>query len=166
MTAGNANGWTEEDTGLLVEFWAIGLSGGQIVARFGGRFTRSAILGKVHRLGLTRANPGPPSPLERVAPVPANPVPPPASPERAPVSAVASKPARPTAVRCQEVRAPVKSVPLEELRPNHCRWPLGDPMDRPPYRNCGDTALETKPYCLTHCKLAYQVRQAGEGRAA
>jgi GcrA cell cycle regulator len=48
--------WTEERCKLLTELWAEGKSGGEIAALFGCGLTRSAIIGKVHRLNLPTRN--------------------------------------------------------------------------------------------------------------
>ena len=44
--------WTEERVELLKKLWAEGLSASQIASRLGG-VTRNAVIGKVHRLGLS-----------------------------------------------------------------------------------------------------------------
>src|SRR6202051_4654018 len=45
-------GWTDERVELLKKLWADGLSAAQIAAELGG-ITRNAVIGKVHRLGLS-----------------------------------------------------------------------------------------------------------------
>src|SRR5829696_510993 len=44
--------WTEERVELLKKLWSDGLSASQIAAEIGG-VTRNAVIGKVHRLGLS-----------------------------------------------------------------------------------------------------------------
>src|SRR5512145_792177 len=44
--------WTDERVELLKKLWAEGLTASQIAARLGG-VTRNAVVGKVHRLGLS-----------------------------------------------------------------------------------------------------------------
>lgn len=44
--------WTEERITLLQQLWSDGLSASQIASRLGG-VTRNAVIGKVHRLGLS-----------------------------------------------------------------------------------------------------------------
>ena len=64
--------WTEERVELLKRLWADGRSASQIAAEIGG-CSRNAVIGKVHRLGLSgRAKAGPtgepkPRKLERPA---------------------------------------------------------------------------------------------------
>ncbi|MCH8491038.1 MAG: GcrA cell cycle regulator, partial [Oceanicaulis sp.] len=65
--------WTEERVETLKKLWADGLSASQIAKQLGG-VTRNAVIGKVHRLGLSgRAAPTPPGrrPVTRPAPAPA-----------------------------------------------------------------------------------------------
>src|ERR1700731_4821627 len=44
--------WTDERVELLKKLWTEGLSGSQIAAELGG-IPRNAVIGKVHRLGLS-----------------------------------------------------------------------------------------------------------------
>ena len=54
-------GWTDERVELLKKLWLEGLSASQIAKQLGG-VTRNAVIGKVHRLGLSgRATPSQPS---------------------------------------------------------------------------------------------------------
>src|SRR5881227_2604841 len=47
-----AMSWTDERVEILKKLWADGLSASQIAAELGG-VTRNAVIGKVHRLGLS-----------------------------------------------------------------------------------------------------------------
>ena len=94
-------GWTDDRVESLRKLWLDGLSASQIAKHLGGGLTRNAVIGKVHRLGLSgRATASQPN---RVAfkparpPRPAAPTPPvlrrseaisPPRPEPAPVAAV------------------------------------------------------------------------------
>ena len=63
--------WTEDRVELLKKLWADGLSASQIAKRLGG-VTRNAVIGKVHRLGLSgRAAPSRPARRPVAAPKPA-----------------------------------------------------------------------------------------------
>src|SRR5690348_4146574 len=54
-------GWTDERVELLKKLWQDGLSASQIAKQLGG-VTRNAVIGKVHRLGLSgRAAPSKPA---------------------------------------------------------------------------------------------------------
>src|SRR5579885_266680 len=48
----NIMSWTDERVELLKKLWADGLSASQIAVELGG-ITRNAVIGKVHRLGLS-----------------------------------------------------------------------------------------------------------------
>ncbi|MBU2135314.1 MAG: GcrA cell cycle regulator, partial [Alphaproteobacteria bacterium] len=54
-------GWTDERVDTLKKLWQDGLSASQIAKQLGG-VTRNAVIGKVHRLGLSgRAIPSKPA---------------------------------------------------------------------------------------------------------
>lgn len=46
-------------------------------------------------------------------------------------------------------------ISLSSLQTGMCRWPLGE-NDGNGYHFCGAAAVEGKPYCPTHCELAYR----------
>src|SRR3979409_1211917 len=54
--------WTDERVELLKKLWTDGLSASQIAAELGG-ITRNAVIGKVHRLGLSGRGTSPSSPV-------------------------------------------------------------------------------------------------------
>src|SRR5918999_5304444 len=56
--------WTDERVELLKKLWADGLSASQIAAELGG-ITRNAVIGKVHRLGLSGRAQAPSSSVPR-----------------------------------------------------------------------------------------------------
>lgn len=163
--------WTEERVELLRKLWLDGLSASQIAAELAHGITRNAVIGKVHRLGLSgRAKT--PATNSGAATAPARPkiAPPPraAAPPRpiAPMvigaTALAMKP-RPTPAPVaapQAVIVPISErVTIMELREAMCRWPLGDPTN-PDFRFCGARTSEAgAPYCVTHAQLAYQPAQ-------
>jgi GcrA cell cycle regulator len=67
-------GWTDERVEILKRLWLEGLSASQIAKQLGG-VTRNAVIGKVHRLGLSgRATPSQPSRPAFRAPRPARPM--------------------------------------------------------------------------------------------
>lgn len=45
-------------------------------------------------------------------------------------------------------------IPLERLGAGMCSWPLGGTGEGS-FHFCGAAAVSGKPYCPTHCKLAY-----------
>ena len=157
-----ATGWSEDRVELLSKLWAEGLSASQIAAALGGGVTRNAVIGKVHRLGLSgRAKPGSAS-----SPRPA-PKPRPAVQAGAPAEGVRAAPAReatgspngggPVDMRWANEPALPESqrVSILELRDSMCRWPIGDPS-KPDFGFCGGSAVASLPYCGHHCRIAYQ----------
>ena len=109
--------WTDERVETLKKMWAEGQSASQIAKELGG-VTRNAVIGKVHRLGLSnRVGPGTPAEDEgtaasaTAAPSPAAP----AKPAPAP-RAVAPEPAprpAPTAPAPQPVAAEPTAPPMD-----------------------------------------------------
>ncbi|NKX44217.1 GcrA family cell cycle regulator [Roseicyclus persicicus] len=65
--------WTDERVELLKKMWTEGQSASQIAKELGG-VTRNAVIGKVHRLGLSNRVGGAPAPAA-AAPAPAKPAP-------------------------------------------------------------------------------------------
>lgn len=145
--------WTEDRVEILSKLWAEGLSASQIAKQLGG-VTRNAVIGKVHRLGLSgRATPSRPSKRKVAAP-------------RA--TAAAPKALIPRKPRPAPVYTPPPPPPLEaKLMPNGefatiltitestCKWPIGDPSTDD-FRFCGRNTDSTSPYCTAHSSVAYQ----------
>jgi GcrA cell cycle regulator len=152
--------WTDERVEQLKKLWADGLSASQIAAQIGG-VTRNAVIGKVHRLGLSGRN-------KTTAPQPQRvrkPARPPSVTFTAPAvegNIVRSAEQRfPTTLE-QEERLPddivipvSERVTIMELRESMCRWPMGDPTT-PEFRFCGQRAIAGLPYCTHHARVAYQ----------
>jgi GcrA cell cycle regulator len=158
--------WTDERVELLRQLWLDGKSASQISAELGLGITRNAVIGKVHRLGLSgRAkSPSPTAPRVRQRPAAATP--------RAPM---ASRPSGGHVVRGntalafsidaaldmepvfhEDVVVPMSlRVTIVELKEAMCRWPLGDPTT-PEFRYCGIQSAASGPYCAHHGKMAYQ----------
>jgi GcrA cell cycle regulator len=152
--------WTDERVELLKKLWAEGLSASQIAARLGG-VTRNAVIGKVHRLGLSgRATSSrSSSPRPRRTHVPRS--------NRTPSLIFGTR--GNTALKPQfELEADLAPQPLEELviplherasimtlKEQMCRWPIGDPAD-PEFHFCGRKKCGTLPYCEHHARMAYQ----------
>jgi GcrA cell cycle regulator len=152
--------WTDERVELLKKLWAEGLSASQIAGRLGG-VTRNAVIGKVHRLGLSgRATSSrSSSPRPRRTHVPrAN---------RAPSlmfgtrGNVALKPHYeaeydPAPQPLQELVIPLhERASILTLKEAMCRWPIGDPAE-PEFHFCGRKSCGTLPYCEHHARMAYQ----------
>jgi len=148
--------WTDERVELLKKLWADGLSASQIANELGS-VTRNAVIGKVHRLGLS----GRAKSLSSSAPRPRKP------------RTHAMLRIRPT-MRGNTALAAVYDldyaaepdlveniVPmgqrcsLLELSDSKCRWPIGDPGSAE-FAFCGGNTVEGIPYCGYHARIAYQ----------
>jgi GcrA cell cycle regulator len=158
--------WTDERVELLKKLWSDGLSASQIAAEI-GNVTRNAVIGKVHRLGLSgrgKAKAATPAPRPRKVATRAPSAPAPlAAPQRAANVVLAPIPA-PLAVEADDVlpdSAEDVVIPMSErvtimdLRESMCRWPMGDPT-KPEFRFCGARSNTGLPYCAHHARVAYQ----------
>ena len=145
-------GWTDERVEMLKKLWLDGLSASQIAKQLGG-VTRNAVIGKVHRLGLSgRATPSQPQRPVFKAP-------------RAPRPAVAAAPRRTPSEAHASLPVPTPTFYAEEpgsatvltLGAHMCKWPIGDPSTNA-FTFCGRRSSEG-PYCGEHARVAYQPQQ-------
>jgi GcrA cell cycle regulator len=153
MTAG----WTEDRVGALTKLWLEGQSASQIAKQLGGGVTRNAVIGKVHRLGLSgRAAPSQPARATFRTTRP-RPAPQPAQAPSAPRRIEAVQP-RPAAAVTPSVPAPMPELPgtatVMTLGAHMCKWPIGDPSSAE-FSFCGRRASEGV-YCVEHARVAYQ----------
>ena len=156
--------WTEERVAELKKLWAEGHSASQIANRLGG-VTRNAVIGKVHRLGLSgRATPSrpvkrPPR-LARPKPVQRRM----GAGKTVATAPIAPVPMEPSTVQLEPQRLPNGDlVTVVNVRDNMCKWPIGDPAD-PNFSFCGRKACEGSPYCAEHAKIAFQPARKRERR--
>lgn len=167
--------WTDERVELLKKLWLDGLSASRIAAELAGGVTRNAVIGKVHRLGLSGREKTalPVAPARQSRPRPSTPARPPIAPQRSatmpPVrgnTALAMQPqAAPAALpqvlrETSDVVVPMcEQVTIMELRESMCRWPMGDPASSE-FRYCGGKSTAgAGPYCNMHSRMAYQPTQ-------
>ena len=125
--------WTDERVETLKRMWADGQSASQIAKELGG-VTRNAVIGKVHRLGLS--NRGGPDVEEEAAPVVADPAPAP-KPAPEPVAAKPVPPPEPPRPAPQPAPAPQTAMPAASL-PVPLRKPIvpaGQPLPPQPSLN-------------------------------
>ncbi|MBZ0129683.1 MAG: GcrA cell cycle regulator [Rhodobacteraceae bacterium] len=183
--------WTDERVETLKTMWGDGKSASQIAKELGG-VTRNAVIGKVHRLGLSnRAGPAAkpaakekPAPKVEAAPEPE--APPKEEPvEAAPVRVAPTPPRRPiikagqplppqpsanevSAEALANVRAVEKTarrLRLMELTERTCKWPIGDPATDD-FWFCGHAVQPGKPYCDAHVAVAFQPMSSRRDRRA
>ncbi|MEM8790072.1 MAG: GcrA family cell cycle regulator [Pseudomonadota bacterium] len=175
--------WTDDRVEKLKELWAEGMSASQIAKSLGG-VTRNAVIGKVHRLGLSNRSAGSTSPAPddggaaekksakaasakaaEAEPAPApKPAPAPVPQRVAPVIRDASQPRAPglptpeeEAARATlaEIEKMAKKLDLLELTERTCKWPIGDPAEEN-FFFCGLPCAPSKPYCEHHVAIAFQ----------
>lgn len=164
---GDKLSWTDERVDMLKRLWNEGLSASQIAGRLGHGVTRNAVIGKVHRLGLSgRVTPQRPArPRTRKLREPSHPGRQPILPT---AGATALKPAqRPEMMpRPAPEPEPIRLVDIPKgervnilmLSDKTCRWPVGDPGSED-FFFCGHAPKDGVPYCEYHARLAYQPLQ-------
>ncbi|MDR3498831.1 MAG: GcrA family cell cycle regulator [Parvibaculum sp.] len=157
--------WTDERVEMLKKLWGDGLSASQVAKQLGG-VTRNAVIGKVHRLGLSgRATPSRPArPRPQTTRTLMRGRPDPLVAERheaarAEVEAVRAEAVRPEA----QMLEPAERATVLTLTEHTCKWPIGDP-GRPGFHFCGRGADSNAPYCTEHARLAYQPVQPRRNR--
>ncbi len=143
--------WTAERVEQLRDFVVTGLSCSQIAAEIG--VTRNAVIGKIHRLGL--------SPMR----------PPGASGRDCPPRGRRPRHQRPRPLRhllfsqnAVAAAAPVvvdsvKPCSLLELANGKCHWPLSDAAGdggAADFVFCGNEAIAGLSYCAGHARMAYR----------
>jgi GcrA cell cycle regulator len=157
--------WTDERVELLKKLWTDGLSASQIAAEL-GNVTRNAVIGKVHRLGLSgrakdakpvsAAAPQRPRKVARTPSAPAPIAPQPHS--NVVIAPIALQPMmeEPEVLAEDDMAVPMSErVTIMDLRESMCRWPMGDPT-KPEFRFCGARSITGLPYCTHHARIAYQ----------
>lgn len=176
--------WTDERVELLKKMWGEGQSASQIAKELGG-VTRNAVIGKVHRLGLsnratggaksdakpktvskaeTKAKPAPKQAAPAAPSAPASePVPKPVPVRKQIIPAGQPLPPQPSAneispealAKVSEVEKKAKKLSLMELTERTCKWPVGDPATQD-FWFCGLPVQQGKPYCEAHVGVAFQ----------
>ncbi|WP_447941223.1 GcrA family cell cycle regulator [Brevundimonas mediterranea] len=142
--------WSDAAIATLKTLWLAGESAAYIARQLGKDVSRSAVLGKIHRLGLDR-RPG----VKRGPAIVSKPV-------RLKAAPMAFAPPRPEAVAALQAAAcaapvieperfdPTRAKPLLERGPRECCWPVGAPD---PVRGqlfcCAPTGFR-QSYCEDH----------------
>lgn len=151
--------WTDDRVELLKKLWQDGLSASQIAAELGG-VTRNAVIGKVHRLGLSGRG-QPTSSIKRT--------------RRPRAASAPRRPRRITSIGSAALKLDIDLAPehyiqprevvvipiakrlsIEKLTDKTCKWPIGDPTHED-FHFCGHDSEEGTPYCKYHSSIAYQV---------
>jgi GcrA cell cycle regulator len=136
-----ASAWTEDRINRLKTLWREGKTADQVARDLGPGVSRSAVLGKVYRMGLSDG---------RVRGAPKTTL---VEPKPAIVAPTRSRPARPA-----EVTSPPPAehglATLLSVRRCECRWPFGEP-------GAADFSLCGRPvargaFCGPHAAVAYR----------
>jgi GcrA cell cycle regulator len=148
--------WTDERVELLKKLWADGLSASQIASELGS-VTRNAVIGKVHRLGLSgRAKSLMPSaPRARKPRTHAMLRIRPAMRGNTALAAVYDMDVVAEPDEVENVVPMGQRCSLLELNDSKCRWPIGDPGSAE-FSFCGGKTVEGVVYCGYHARIAYQ----------
>ena len=176
--------WTEERVEKLKKMWGEGQSASQIAKELGG-VTRNAVIGKVHRLGLSNRSGGTAAPKPEAKPKPAAkteakpkqvktktpepaappvPEPRPTPPARKQIIPAGQPlPPQPSAneispealAKVSEIEKKAKKLTLMELTERTCKWPVGDPATED-FWFCGLPVQQGKPDCEAHVGVAFQ----------
>ncbi|MBY8976716.1 GcrA cell cycle regulator [Rhodobacteraceae bacterium NNCM2] len=186
--------WTDERVEKLKELWGEGMSASQIAKSLGG-VTRNAVIGKVHRLGLSNRGSGVSGtsagneeakvaekpaakapPAQAAPPVePPKPATPPAVQQQrvAPVIRDASQPRAPGLPTPEEEAARATLVEIEKMAKKLDLLELTErtckwPIGDPAEDNfffCGLPCAPSKPYCEHHVAVAFQPMSTRRDRA-
>jgi GcrA cell cycle regulator len=163
--------WTDERVDLLKRLWSEGLSASQIAGELGG-VTRNAVIGKVHRLGLSGRAKAPSQQAARPKKPAGTPAP---RPSHAPrpslqhhhhtVGNTVLKTEIVHVARPQQQVQPkiyaltesplVENASIMQLTEQTCKWPVGDP-GQDGFHFCARRSTVGVPYCGYHSRIAYQ----------
>ncbi|MEZ5764385.1 MAG: GcrA family cell cycle regulator [Xanthobacteraceae bacterium] len=150
--------WSDDRVEQLKKLWEAGLSASQIAAEL-GNVTRNAVIGKVHRLGLSGRAKSPTTSVPR--PRKARPA--------QHIIRISRPVARGNTALAQAFEVEYEADPIAfdnvvpmsqrktllELNEDTCHWPVGDPGS-PDFFFCGGKSLANLPYCAHHSRIAYQ----------
>ena len=173
--------WTDERVELLKKLWAEGLSARQIADQLGG-VTRNAVIGKVHRLGLsgraTTSRAKTVRPRKKRTDTTSRQSSATATGTRGgattasatardhgaqPASRVKSFPKTPL-TPIDELFIPLEDrVTIETLKEGQCKWPIGDPTEED-FHFCGHKRHGEGVYCEFHTAKAYQPARRSQPR--
>jgi GcrA cell cycle regulator len=148
--------WTTERVDALRQYFAAGLSCGQIAREIG--LTRNAVIGKMNRMGLTRprevlVRQVRERPVERKSPMRdiwRRDRSPSVGDQHRMLADAYAEPPRPEEIPIRDGRG----LSLLELGRDGCRWPISAPGAD--FCFCGSEPAKGLPYCIGHARLAYR----------
>lgn len=145
--------WTDARVDRLRPLWRAGRTADQIARELQHGISRSAVLGKVHRLGLSAERPG-------RAPAASGP-----GTARARVERSASRPLKETATGAPSGPAertldlPSEGMTILTVKRGQCRWPYGDPAEAG-FSLCGRPVVRGA-FCAGHATAGYRTPPGG-----
>ena len=142
--------WTAERIEQLRHCIASGLTCSQTAAEIG--VTRNAVIGKIHRLGLSPARPAGAS----VRSCPPRARHPRISPSSRLLRLIQSDARGAGEVPVAEPIDSAQRCSLLEIAQDKCHWPIGDPCAAD-FAFCGNAAVTGFSYCAGHARMAYRV---------
>ncbi|CCE08161.1 conserved hypothetical protein [Bradyrhizobium sp. STM 3843] len=152
--------WTIERVERLKERFQAGLTCREIALELG--VSRNAVIGKVSRLMLTRDDRyGKRRRQRNAAPKPARKRHPPLLRRQVLKQLLKATSAPPILVIEPCATAEARGCSLLELTKERCRWPLSTP-GAADFCFCGNTPLDSLPYCAGHARLAYRVTSCAQ----
>jgi GcrA cell cycle regulator len=142
--------WNSERIEALTKMWREGLSASQVARQLGG-VSRSAVIGKVHRLGIA----GRDAPARPMGGRPSTRI-------RATSGGIrrtqAPRTPREPAISVPRVAFEVAATAsIHTLTTHACRWPIGDP-DQAGFGFCGRLCSGHASYCDGHAPMATRRR--------
>ena len=168
--------WTDKKIEKLKVLWDKGVPTAEIGKKLG--FSKNAIVGKVHRLGLSNRN----SPIKTTSVKSKKEVMKKTSAskiellDKAPIKnknsvskkeikekeiIIKNESPKTTTTTSKSKKNEDVGVSIYELSSDRCCWPIDDP-NSDDFRFCGKKVFKNKPYCLEHCALAYTTSTSSE----
>ncbi len=171
--------WTEERVKKLTLLWKSGNSASKIAVELGEGVSRNAVIGKIHRLGLSERGSGFPIDLKLDSNL-----------EQSATRKGKKRGRKPsikkfinnentsdsskindnllsesgeleneidqiTRANMIKIEKKAKKLSLLELTEKTCKWPIGDPATSE-FWFCGHPSEQGKPYCEIHVSIAFQ----------
>jgi GcrA cell cycle regulator len=168
MRSGATSPWTDERIERLKTRWSQGASARQIARELGHGISRSAVLGKIHRLGIAGMSPHAGARGQQPAGKILR-----GRRRGTGLGVVAQQPLPAWVIGARPyVDDPLRDagIPMQQRRPllglsdGTCRWPVGDPASSD-FFFCGAEPIRGKPYCAAHCARAYRPETEAMQRA-
>jgi GcrA cell cycle regulator len=143
--------WTPERIAQLKSCFAAGMTCSEIGAAIG--VSRNAVIGKIHRLGLSGERPA--GVRARATDCPPRARHPRRSTQRNLLRLAFARAPLGEEVMLDTVIASLHPCSLIDITDRQCRWPIGDPASTN-FLFCGNEAIKCFTCCLGHARMAYR----------